>query len=101
MEQRKAPKGQKITDGGVSPPYTNPPKRKPCKGERSFVPSALLMFGPGITGANTPACSLFSLSGLGMDEQLFSALIYTPQTTMCSSSITNVPLLHGRTEFYP
>jgi hypothetical protein len=29
--------------------------------------------GPFFNGGFTPACSLFSLSGLGMDEQLFSA----------------------------
>ena len=52
----------------------NTPKRKPCKGDKSlsclqhrqesFVPSALGLLGPGITGAYTPACSLISLSGL-------------------------------------
>ena len=69
-----SPEGARRLQTGVLAPGDGFPKtRKPCKGERSFVPSALGLLGPAITGAYTPACSLFSLSGLGMDEQLFSA----------------------------
>ena len=41
-----APKGRRTTDGGITPRYQMPNTRKPWKGERSFVPSALLLLAP-------------------------------------------------------
>ncbi len=69
VNAQTAPTGQKITDGGSTPGtgYTN--TRKPWKGERSLVPSALLSMGPNIHGGDTPACGLDSLSGLDSYEQ--------------------------------
>ena len=53
-----SPEGARRLQTGVLAPGDGFPKtRKPCKGERSFVPSALGLLGPGITGA----CSLRSL----------------------------------------
>ena len=70
-ERYNSPEGARRTQTGVLAPGDGyPHTRKPCKGERSFVPSALILLGPGITGAYTPACSLSSLSGLGLDEQI-------------------------------
>ena len=70
-----SPKGARRLQTGVLAPgdgYHH--TRKPCKGERSFVPSALILFGPGKRGLVpfghfTPACSLISLSGLGSVKQ--------------------------------
>ena len=67
----KPRRGEKITDGGVAPGIEYPNIRKPRRGERSFVPSALLSMGPNIHGGDTPACGLDSLSGLGSYEQNF------------------------------
>ena len=64
-------RGEETTDGGVTPGIGYTDTRKPCKGERSFVPSALRLVGSIKTGIIIPACGLFSLSGLGSVEQNF------------------------------
>ena len=64
-ERDNSPEGARRPQTGVLAPGDGfPHTRKPWKGERSFVPSALGLLGPCITGAYTPACSLISLSGL-------------------------------------
>ena len=54
MPNRKPRRGEETTDGGSTPGYRYPPKTKPCKGERSFVPSALLLLGSNINGDYYP-----------------------------------------------
>ena len=48
------PKGRKDHRRGYHPRYCAPNTRKPCKGERSFVHSALLLFGSIINGDYHP-----------------------------------------------
>ena len=72
IELRIAPKGRKDHRRGYNPRWWEHHTRKPWKGERwSFVPSALLLFGPCLTGAYTPACILRSLSGLCLGQSEF------------------------------
>ena len=69
-ERENSPEGaRRLQTGVLAPGDGYPHTGKPWMGERSFVPSALILLGSGITGAYTPACGLVSLSGLGLVKQ--------------------------------
>ena len=55
----ESPEGAKDHRRGYHPRYCAPTTQKPCKGDRSFVPSALFLVGSNINGDYHPRlCSL-------------------------------------------